>query len=101
MNKTAVPTGNVFRDDACAADSIKRLRSYGITNIRWSLLEQHGIEKLDKDLNEVMGCACRVRICYDSHTPMDFVKYVYCGDECFTVRIPIMPTVIIEKIKRK
>ena len=101
MNSDSLAAGNVFLDNEIAKAALKRLKSFGITNIRWDLLEIYGQAKLESDLTAAMGAPCRVRVCYDSHTPMDLIKYVYCGSDTYTVRIPIMPTVIIESIRKK
>lgn len=90
---------NVF-DTEFGVAAINRLRKFGKTNIRYEMIEQHGLERVQQDLNKKAGYACTVRICYDSHTPDDFVRYFYRNDTAYTVRIPIMPTVIIEKIKK-
>lgn len=80
--------------------AIKRMNSFGKTNIRYSAVEKYGVKKLEEDLSSKIGAPCKVKVCYDSHEPMDLVKYYYCGDSIFTVRIPIMPIVTIEKIKK-
>lgn len=91
---------NIF-DCPEGIQAIKRMNAYGKTNIRYSAIEKYGREKVEKDLISKVGFPCKVKICYDSHEPMDLVKYFYCGDETFTVRIPIMPVVTIEKIHKK
>lgn len=91
---------NVFDNDL-GAQAIARLHAHGKTNIRYSILEQFGLERIEKDLTEKVGVPCKVRVCYDSHEPMDLIRYFYCGDQTFTVRIPIMPIVTIEKIRKK
>ena len=90
---------NVFDDDLGTA-AIARMKRFGNTNIRYSLVEQYGVERIQKDLTEKVGSPCRVKICTDSHQPMDLIRYVYRGDSTFTVRIPVMPVVVIEKIKK-
>lgn len=90
---------NVF-DCPEGIQAIKRMNSFGKTNIRYSAVEKYGVEKLQEDLSSKVGAPCKVKVCYDSHEPMDLVRYIYCGDSTFTVRIPIMPIVIIEKIKK-
>lgn len=90
---------NVF-DCPEGIQAIKRMNSFGKTNIRYSAVEKYGVKKLEEDLSSKIGTPCKVKVCYDSHEPMDLVKYYYCGDSTFTVRIPIMPIVTIEKIKK-
>lgn len=91
---------NIF-DCPEGIQAIKRMNAYGKTNIRYSAIEKYGREKVEEDLISKVGAPCKVKICYDSHEPMDLVKYFYCGDETFTVRIPIMPVVTIERIRKK
>lgn len=90
---------NVF-DTPYGKDAIERMNFYGITNIRYSLIEKHGMEKVKRDLVAKVGSPCEVKIHYDSHKPDDLVQHFYCGDWTYTVMIPIMPTVTIEKIKK-
>ena len=40
---------NVFDNDL-GAQAIARLHAYGKTNIRYSILEQFGLERIEKDL---------------------------------------------------
>ena len=91
---------NIF-DSSEGIQAIKRMNAYGKTNIRYSVIEKYGQEKVQEDLSEKVGTPCKVKICYENHEPMDLIKYFYCGDETFTVRIPIMPVVTIERIRKK
>lgn len=90
---------NAF-DSELGEKAIERLERYGKTNIRYEMVERFGTEQLAKDLSEKVGYACSVRIAYDSHEPMDLFRYFYCGDTTYTVRVPVMPIVIIEKKKK-
>ena len=90
---------NIF-DSTEGIQAIKRMNAYGKTNIMYSTIEKYGVDKVQADLSAKVGVPCKVKVCYDSHEPMDLVKYYYCGNETFTVRIPIMPIVTIEKIKK-
>lgn len=89
---------NIF-DTPEGKDALARMDVYDKANIRYSLVEQYGIERILKDLRARSKSPCDAKICYESHRPMDIIKYFYCGNDTLTVRIPIMPTVIIEKVK--
>lgn len=91
---------NVFECDL-GEQAIKRLKTFGRTNIRYSFVEMYGVEKLQEDLTEKVGSPCTVRVGYDTHQPMDMMRYVYCGDTTYTIRIPVMPVVILEIQKKK
>lgn len=90
---------NIF-DCTCGEEAIQRMNFFGVTNIRFSLIEKYGAKKVEEDLSAKVGAPCRVKVHYDSHRADDLTQHFYCGDWTYTAMIPIMPTVTIEKIKK-
>lgn len=86
---------NIFRNIDHAIEAINRLESFGKTNIRYSLIEEYGEERVLKDLRKVCPYAT-LSIHYDEHQPDQLRDWLYYdGRVKMTVMYPIMPLVYI------
>ena len=91
--KTPISMENVF--DSAAHGAIKRLRLYGTTVIRYTLVEEYGAERLLQDLRKYFPKAT-LRIELDEHVPDQLRDWIYDdGWHKTTIYIPIMPLVVI------
>lgn len=86
---------NIFNNKN-GRDALARVREYKKTNIRYSYIEKFGIEKVEADLKDALGREdCSVKVCTETHQPMDLIKFYWYAGKTYKVHIPVMPTVII------
>lgn len=90
-----VPEDNIFKTFDYAKKSIERLEKYGKTNIRFSLIEDYGEERVLRDLRRLYP-KVTLFVDYDSHQPDQIRDWLYDGGVTkMTVMYPFMPLVII------
>lgn len=90
-----LPEYNIFKTFDYAKKSIERLEKYGKTNIRFSLIEDYGEERVLRDLRRLYP-KVTLFVDYDSHQPDQIRDWLYDGGVTkMTVMYPIMPLVII------
>ena len=78
-----------------AKAAIKRLHQFGKTNIRYSLIEEYGEDRVRKDLRKVVPYA-KLDILTEDHEPDQIRDWLYDGGVTkMTVMYPFMPLVII------
>lgn len=95
ITSVPTPTANIFKTLDYAKDAIDRLESLGKTNIRYSLIEEYGEDRVRKDLRKVYPYA-KLFISYDEHEPDQLRDWLYDdGVQKMTVMYPIMPLVYI------
>lgn len=100
--KSEVSPLNVFKNVKEAKAALTRLRQYGKTNIRYNLVEQYGIDRLQSDLRDAGFKKGTVTICYDSYQPDYLCDPVYDeGKVKMFVYFPIMPVVLLTNGKKK
>lgn len=93
------PKENIFKTFDYAKKAIERLEKYGKTNIRFSLIEDYGEERVLRDLRKVCPSAT-LFVDYASHQPDQLRDYLYDGSGTkMTVMCPIMPIVYIKLVK--
>lgn len=86
---------NIFKELDYAKAAIKRLYQFGKTNIRYSLIEEYGEDRVRKDLRKVVPYA-RLEILTEDHEPDQIRDWLYDeGVTKMTVMYPFMPFVII------
>lgn len=91
---------NIFLEFKEGKEAVKRLRGFGKTNIRYSLYEEYGLKRLEKDLRAAGFPAATVYIAMDTYEPDDYSYNVYDeGISKMTLHYPIMPIVIISNKK--
>ena len=89
------PKANIFTTVSHAKEAVERLELYGKTNIRYSLIEEYGEERVLHDLRRVCPTA-KLVVRYDEHQPDQLRDWLY--DENLvkmTVMYPILPLVIL------
>ena len=90
-----IPKDNIFKTFDYAKKSIERLEKHGKTNIRFSLIEDYGEERVLRDLRRLYP-KVTLFVDYDSHQPDQIRDWLYDGGITkMTVMYPIMPLVII------
>ena len=95
MGYVEPPKENLFKTFDYAKKAIERLEKYGKTNIRFSLIEDYGEERVLRDLRKIYPNAT-LYVDYDSHEPDQLRDYLYYeGVTKMTVMYPIMPLVYI------
>ena len=93
------PKENLFKTFDYAKKAIERLEKYGKTNIRFSLIEDYGEERVSRDLRKVCPNAT-LFVDYASHEPDQLRDYLYDGSGTkMTVMYPIMPIVYITLVE--
>lgn len=96
---TEVPTENIFK--SLAKDAVSRLRAYGNTVIRYSLIEEYGEERVLRDLQTIFPKAT-LRICRDTHEPDQLREWIYDdGIAKMTIYAPMMPIVVITNGRKR
>ncbi len=86
---------NLFEELDHAKAAIKRLYQFGKTNIRYSLIEEYGEDRVRKDLRKVVPYA-KLDILTEDHEPDQIRDWLYDGGVTkMTVMYPFMPLVII------
>lgn len=96
LSPTKEPSNaNLFKELDHAKAAIKRLYQFGKTNIRYSLIEEYGEDRVRKDLRKVAPYA-RLNILTEDHEPDQIRDWLYDGGVTkMTVMYPFMPLVII------
>ncbi len=90
-----VTEDNVFETIGHAKEAVKRLEAYGKTTVRYSLIEDYGEEKVERDLRKAYPGAT-LSIHRDEHVPDQLREWLYDGGVTkMTVMYPIMPLVYI------
>ncbi len=95
--KVQEPTkvNNVFTDTEPGIAAIRRLRTYGRTCIRYSYIEEYGVDKLQEDLRKIFPHG-EVLIRNDNHQPDQLREWVWDeGSRKMTIYHPIMPVVLL------
>ena len=100
--KTEPSTANVFKTKE-GKEAIARLKAYGKTNIRYSLVEEYGVDRLQSDLREVIKSdKATVEVRLETHEPDELWDKLYDdGKIKMTAYFPIMPLVILDLHLRK
>lgn len=94
-----VPEDNIFKTFDYAKKSIEHLEKYGKTNIRYSLIEDYGEERVLRDLRRLYPNVT-LFVDYASHEPDQLRDYLYDGGATkMTVMYPIMPIVYITLVE--
>ena len=86
---------NVFLTSEDAKKALRRLKTYGRTNIRYSYIDWFGLDRLISDLREVAGPKANIKISTETFEPSDFIRLVPQDGKEIRVRVPIMPTVVL------
>lgn len=95
ISAVPTPTANIFKTLDYAKEAVDRLESLGKTNIRYSLIEEYGEERVLRDLRKACPGA-KLSISYDEHEPDQLRDWLYDdGVQKMTVMYPIMPLVYI------
>ena len=90
-----IPKDNVFLHTKHGIEAFDRLRSFGKTNIRYSLIEEYGEDRIRRDLRET-GVYATLSIQYEDHEPDQLRDWLYDdGKTRMTVMYPILPLVYI------
>ncbi len=91
---------NIFKDTQSGKEILKRLRKYNKTVLSYTLIEEHGLERLKEDLQKVFPKGT-IYICEDMHEPDQVRDWIWDeGIKKMTVYYPIMPIVIVTNGKR-
>ena len=94
-----VPEDNIFKTFDYAKKSLEHLEKYGKTNIRYSLIEDYGEERVLRDLRRLYPNVT-LFVDYASHEPDQLRDYLYDGSGTkMTVMCPIMPIVYITLVE--
>lgn len=93
---------NVFKHDKFAKEALKRLRDFGKTNIRYNLVEEFGVDRLQNDLRAAGFKKGTVSICYDTFEPNYLCDPVYDdGSVKMFAYFSIMPIVLLSDGKKR
>lgn len=94
-----IPEDNIFKTFDYAKKSIEHLEKYGKTNIRYSLIEDYGEERVLRDLRRLYPNVT-LFVDYASHQPDQLRDYLYDGGVAkMTIMHPIMPIVYISLVE--
>jgi hypothetical protein len=94
----SVSNGNVFLTVDHAKAAVKRMNSFDASNIRYSLVEEYGLDRLKADL-AVVAPGATIVIDYEGHTPDQLREWLYDDNLTkMTVMFPVLPIVTIKRI---
>ena len=100
--QTELSTLNVFKHNIYAKEALKRLKDFGRTNIRYTLVEEYGLDRLRNDLHAAGFKKGTVTICYDSYEPNYLCDPVYDdGSVKMFAYFPLMPIVLLTDGKKR
>ena len=66
-----VPGGNFFTSTQQGREALKRIRSYGKTNIAYDAVQEYGLDRLCKELQNAGIPKGTISVRYDTHEPME------------------------------
>lgn len=96
----STPVGNVFKDTDLGKEVVKRLRKHNKTVLRYTLLEEYGLDKLKEDLQKVFPKGT-IYVCEETHTPDQVREWIWDeGIKKMTIYYPCMPLIIAATGKR-